>query len=184
MKTIVFIIIAVFAFIINLKGQDIQSVSSKTDYKYDEIIKIEYVTKLTVDSLHTPEAQDYFVMKGPSKTTTISIVNGKSDNTFKVNYELRAKKSGEIIIPSPIFFVKGKEYQGETLVLEVSESMMTADEQRQKELEDFILNSSKTNGTVRYVIGEKYGYIESFENNEWKFSRELTEKEKEKLRNK
>jgi len=164
-------------------GQDIQSVSPKTNYKYDEIIKIEYITKLAVDSLHTPEAQDYFVMKGPSKTTTISIVNGKSDNTFKVNYELRAKKSGEIIIPSPIFFVKGKEYQGETLVLEVSESIMTAEEQRQKEFEDFMLNSSKTEGTVRYVIGDKFGYIETFENNEWKFSRELTIKEMDKLRN-
>ncbi len=173
-------ILAIHVFV-SFGQQVITATSDKAEYKMNEPINIVFEANVYVDSIGKLAFNNFIKTDGPYSSRSSSTVNGKSTGHYKIGYEIKAKQPGKYRIESPVFYINGEQYKANPITVSISAESLTKEEQRQIGLKKFRDEMFKPEGTTRYVLDDNYGYIEIFTGADWKFLRELTNKERKKL---
>ena len=173
-------ILCFFIMVLNFStvfGQKVKSSSDKKSYKIEEKITLEFEVKASVDSISNLQTQGFFIVSGPNKSTSYSIIDGKTEKNFNLKYVIKASQAGKLSISSPSFYILGEEYKAPTLTVTITGENLTEAEMKKLEFDRFRENSIKPTGTLRYVLSDSLGYIESYDVPTWKFIRSLTQDE-------
>ncbi len=182
-KLLCSLIILIFSFTL-VYGQKVTSFTEKKEYKIEEKITVEFEVNAEVDSNTSLICNGFTILKGPSKSTSYSINNGKIANSYRLTYVLKANRVGEIWVPSPYFYIKGKPEMGPIIVLKISGNNLSEEELKKLQIDSFRESYVKPSGTLRYVVGDSLGYIEVYNVPNWDFVRALTTEEVIKLKQK
>ena len=98
--------------------------ADKTQVALDDVVVLAFA--IQGDALNTsvtPElpdlAQDFDVLQGPSRSTNISIINGKQSSSVIIQYVLAPKQAGEFTIPPATLTYDNTTYTTEPVVIEV-----------------------------------------------------------------
>ncbi|HNP99616.1 MAG TPA: BatD family protein, partial [Bacteroidia bacterium] len=135
-KTLCSFIILAFSFTL-VYGQKVTSFTEKKDYKIEEKITVEFEVKAEVDSNTNLICDGFTIVKGPSKSTSYSITNGKIENSYRLTYVLKANRVGEIWVPSPYFYIMGKPEMGPIIVLKISGENLSEEELKKLQIDSF-----------------------------------------------
>ncbi len=165
-------------------GQIILAKTEKNEYKIDETITLVYEAKAKVDSVDIFSGTNFIIISGPLKSNSSSTINGKTTYIYTLTYEIKALTTETIEIISPTFYIDNQKHKAEKLILTISGKKLTDKEIDEIEFNKFKDESIKPNGTLRFVLSDKYGYTEEFKDFQWTFKRRLTKKELAKLRKK
>jgi hypothetical protein len=136
-----------------------------------------FETNVQVDSIEKVNFQGLEIISGPSKNSSISIVNGKTENSYKLTYVVLSIQPGEIKLNAPGLYSKGKYYEGESTTIKFTGNELSEAELKEISQNRLRTQSIKPAGTRRIVFHEDIGYIEVYETNSWVFSRNLTSEE-------
>jgi len=169
---------------ITIYGQNVSIKTEKAEYKIEETIILVFEVKAKVDSVSKLAVGNYRIINGPSKSQSVSTINEETTFIYNLIYEIKANSTGTIEIISPTFYIENQELKAEILNLTISGNKLTEKEIDEIKFNEFINESIKPSGTIRYVLSDSYGYIEKFNNIEWTFERRLKKKEIRKLRKK
>lgn len=172
-----------FLLIVTLKitAQEAKVTADKHNYKINEEIELVFEVNVEVDSMSTIKLDDFRILKGPTKSTSHSYVNGLRTYTQKTTYTLIPKSVGSFEIKSPIYYLGKHGIIGKNAILTIAGNVLTEKDKRIIELKKIAEKASKPEGTLRFVLIEKIGYVEEFRNNKWVFIRELSNDDIEKL---
>lgn len=83
------------------------------------------------------------------------------------------KSVGSFEIKSPIYNFGKHPILGANLIITVENNAFTEKDKRIIEMKKISEKSSKPEGTLRFVVVEKIGYVEEFRNNKWEFIPDL-----------
>ncbi len=178
-KTILLLLISVITY-----GQEITVKTDKPEYKIDEIIYLEYEIKAQVDSVDILSEANFKIIHAPGTSTSTSTINDKTTYRYTLKYELKALYPGTIEIISPTFYFENHRKKAEKIILKITGDRLTEKEIDEIEFNTFKEKSIYPNGTLRFIVSGKFGYIEEFNNFQWIFIRRLTPKEIAKLKKK
>jgi len=178
------ILILIFQLLISYidQAQEVLIETTKKEYKLNEKIEVTFKIEFEEDSVKFPKFNNFKIINTPSTTTSSTFINEQKSYDKTWTFILRANKSGQLNIKSPIFYNKGKKIIGKKIKLKILKSKLTALEQKEIKFKFFVEDNLKPNGTYRYIINKEFGYIEIFKNLEWQFYRKLTEKESKLIR--
>lgn len=165
-------------------GQNVTVKTEKKIYKIDETIALVFEVNAKVDSSDRLKGTNFKILNGPSTSQSESTLNGQSNISYSLKYEIKAENSGQLEIISPTFFIGNKKYKADDLFLTISGTKLTDKEIEEFNFNEFKENSIKPNGTVRFILSGDFGYIEEFKDFQWIFKRRLTKKEISKLNKK
>ena len=122
---IAIVIFSVFASI-SAYGEDIsfEARIDKTRMSYQDVLMLSLVLSGgNVDMNVMPEMPDldenFDILRGPNRSTSISIVNGRQSSSLTIQYMLSPKKTGTIEIPPISIQQDGKTYSSKALRVEV-----------------------------------------------------------------
>jgi hypothetical protein len=149
----------------------------KTEYSLYENIYITFRTDFEEDSLWHPKFEGLQYINGPKTSSSRSMRNGMTEYNKSWSYTLKPNNIGEYLIESPIFFIGGEKLKkyGQIIVLNTT---LTKKQESEVEFKKFRESVFKLEGTYRYIVGDKFGYIEVRQGAmEWIFYRKLTSKE-------
>src|SRR6185369_9016586 len=76
-----------------------------------QLFKISYLINAEIDSFSNPQFKDFTNTSGPNKSTSLTIINGKSSSSTSVSYILATLISGKRELPSLLFYIKNKTYK-------------------------------------------------------------------------
>ena len=155
--------------------------TDKEEYKFDEIIELTFELNAKFDSIDIPDLEDFKIISGPNKSSSVSIQNGVTTEMETRTFRLRPIESGRLKINSPIFYKDGKEIKGKSIKIKVDPSNLTDKELKEKEYKEFIEDGIKPKGTTRIILHENKGYVEIFGEMGWEFLRRLTSEEIEQI---
>jgi len=147
----------------------------KDEYSLAENIHIRFKIDFEEDSLQLPQIEGFKIINTSTSVST-SMRNGATERIKSIYYILKPYKTGVYIIESPTFFVNGEEIKSWKRII-VTNVNLTKKEESELEFKIFAESVFKPDETYRYVIGDKFGYIEISKNSHWKFYRKLTQKE-------
>lgn len=181
MKRILFVLIHLFLFT-HAYAQKVVSNTEKKEYKIEEKIMVDFEVKSLVDSTSKFMEGNYKITSGPMKSKSTSSINGKTESTFKLSYEIKALNIGKVKIESPVFYINGEANKAPSIELSIIDDDLTSKEIDEMGYKEFLNSNYTANGTLRYVLNEKYGYLEEFQNVKWEFVRRMTSKEIAKLK--
>lgn len=172
-----------FLLIVTLKltAQEAKIKADKLDYKINEEIELVFEVNVEIDSMSSIVLDNFRIINGPTKSTSHSYINGARAYKQKTTYKLIPKSVGSVEIKSPIYYTGTYEFIGKRLIINIESNPLTEKDKRIIELKKIAEKSAKPEGTLRFVIIEKIGYLEEFHNNQWEFKRELSNEEIEKL---
>ena len=111
-------------------GQDVklEAFVNRNPIKVGE--RIQYSVKLSnADSdtpVKMPNITDFRILYGPSRSSNVSIINGKMTRSLSISYILIAQKEGEFTIAPASAEVKGKSYETRALKIKVVEADVQA----------------------------------------------------------
>lgn len=162
-------------------GQEAKVTTDKEEYKFDEIIELPFELNAKFDSLEIPDLEDFKIISGPNKSSSVSIQNGVTTESETRIFRLRPIESGRLKINSPTFYVHGKEIKGKSLKIKVDPTNLTEEELKEKEYKEFIEDGIKPQGTTRIILHDNKGYVEIFGEMGWEFLRRLTSEEIEQI---
>jgi hypothetical protein len=162
-------------------GQHVSVKTEKKNYKIDETITLIFEVNSNVDSSGLIKGTNFKILKGPRKNQSVSTINGQTNISYSLTYEIQAEKPGKLEIISPTFYIDNKEYKANDILLSISGIKLTDKEIDEINFNEFKDNSIRPNGTLRFIITSEFGYIEEFKDFQWKFKRRLTKKEIAKL---
>lgn len=165
-------------------AQEVTVKTDKAEYKMGERIYLEYEVKAKVDSTGKLPLMNFTIANGPNTSSSISIINGQTTYTYRLNYVINAQQTGNIEIKSPIFFIKNEKQKAESIHIKITGENLTEKEIDQIKFDEFRESLVKPEGTLRFVLSDKYGYVEEFKNNNWVQMRRMTKKEIAKFRKK
>ncbi|MBU9064581.1 BatD family protein [Phocaeicola vulgatus] len=174
--TTIFLISTAYSF-----GQEANVSTDKEEYKFDEIIELTFELNAKFDSIDIPDLEDFKIISGPNKSSSVSIQNGVTTEMETRTFRLRPIESGRLKINSPIFYKDGKEIKGKSIKIKVDPSNLTDKELKEKEYKEFIEDGIKPKGTTRIILHENKGYVEIFGEMGWEFLRRLTSEEIEQI---
>lgn len=93
---------------------------SSTQVKANSTFIIEYtITNSEVENIQLPTLQEFTLVGGPSTSTSMTIINGKSSSYVKYSYEYLANKTGKFTIPPAKVAIKGRLLTSNSLQIEV-----------------------------------------------------------------
>jgi len=88
-----------------------------------EQFMVSFTVNARPSSFKAPDMKDFFVLSGPNQSTSSSIqfINGKTSQSLTISYTyyLQASNPGTFIIPPAIVIVDKKEYNSNSLAIEV-----------------------------------------------------------------
>jgi hypothetical protein len=177
-----FLILVILLVIKAASAQEVISMVEKTDYDINEMIQVKFEMKSKVDSMSKCKVDGFYVVTGPVKNTSSTMIEGKTENRFNLEYEIKAKQSGKLTLSSPVFYFQGKAYKAKDIVLNISGKSLSEAELKKIEFDDFRNKSAKPDGTIRYVLTEDMGYVEVYLDGHWKLLRALSKKEIKRLK--
>jgi len=163
-------------------SQEAKVITDKEKYKFEEIIEVTFELNAEYDSTNLPDFKGLKLIGGPTKKSSVSVQSGEKTISTSRTYKLRPVKSGRLKINTLIYFIDGKRIKGKPTKIEVTPSILTDEELKEKEFQDFIKDKIKPKGTTRIILHENKGYIEIFGDIEWKFHRRLTAEEIEQIK--
>ncbi|TVR79519.1 MAG: hypothetical protein EA412_06315 [Chitinophagaceae bacterium] len=158
-------------------GQEVEIQIVEKELKLHEQIQFSYFLNVEVDSFTSIEANDFIITSGPSQSKSTRVVNLERSHEFSLTYVIRPLKTGELSIKPPIFYTDSGIIIPDTIKLTISEENLTPEEIREMNFKLFKEQARKPEGTLRYVVGEEFGYIEVYRNIGWEFLRELNKRE-------
>ena len=123
-KTII-ISLLILLFAAGLWAQRATCTVSRTHFSMQEQIQIIFTfenIKNSPRSINLKLHDDFSIVGGPYSSTNYSWVNGKATSTNKVTYDLIAKTSGKILIPSYEFKIKNHVYKTDPIAVMVTKS--------------------------------------------------------------
>lgn len=163
-------------------GQIISIKTDKEEYKIDEQIEVSFEIDSKADSIVLPLFEDFIIDSGPNKRSSLSTINGETTGTYAWAYKIRPKKSGVVIIQSPLFYIDSLQVKGENRSIHILKSKLSKAEIKEIEFLSFKNNAIKPKGTLRYILNDEFGYIEVFGDLAWEFHRKMTAKEIKRMR--
>ena len=108
----------------------------------------------------------------------------KIEEKITLEFEVKASVDSISNLQTQGFFIvsgpnksTGEEYKAPTLTVTITGENLTEAEMKKLEFDRFRENSIKPTGTLRYVLSDSLGYIESYDVPTWKFIRSLTQDE-------
>ncbi|MCF6348682.1 MAG: BatD family protein [Flavobacteriaceae bacterium] len=146
-------------------AQMIEVKIDKDTYSKNEIIEVEYISSVIIDSVQDQLFPDFKILKNkPSKIDKILIDKGKTYHYSYITYSLKPKKTGKLKIESPIFFTKKGLLKGKEIIVNIIDTSLSI---RQSEINKRAYKTKqlykavfKPKNTFRYVISDDIGYIE------------------------
>jgi hypothetical protein len=85
-----------------------------------------------------PSLPDFDIVGGPMQSQSTSYVNGERSSSLDITYVLRAKRTGNLIIPGGIAQIEGKQYRSNDVGIEVIEgSVLPQPQARQQRRNPF-----------------------------------------------
>jgi len=180
----IFHLLIAFVASTTVSGQNVSVKTDKADYKMEETIDLVFEVHAKVDSVGKLAVGNYRIINGPRKSQSFSTINGETTLIYILTFEIKANYPGTIEIISPTFYIENQELKAEILNLTISGNKLTEKEIDEIKFNEFINESIKPSGTIRYVLSDSYGYIEKFNNIEWTFERRLKKKKLENLEKK
>ncbi len=126
----VLLIVFLFVFPFEIFSQTIETVIEKREYKKDEVINVTFEIHVRVDSVLETNFEDFELLDGPYKTSSLSIVNGNSKSSSKISYSLKAKRTGTLKIVPPKFYCNGVEIFGTNTIIIVSDGALSHEEKK------------------------------------------------------
>ncbi len=164
-----------------LFGQEVKTTTDKEKYKFDETIEVTFEINAEVDSINSPDFKGFKLVGGPTKNTSISIINGEKTVRKYKTYQLRAIQSGHLRINSPNYFINGQIIKGKSIKIKVDSSNLNTEELAEKKIQEFIEDRIKPFGTIRILYYEDIGYMEIYKENGWQHHRRLTSVEMDQM---
>lgn len=159
------------------QGQETRSETEKSRYAFEEIITVTFGVDSTLDSMQEPDFVGFRQLGGASKSYSMSMESGIKKETQSYSFRLRPTASGQMTLPSPIYFMGGKEVHGKSVSVFVEASTLTQEELDQRDIQAFIEDPLKPDGTLRFNVFENKGYVEKFGASGWLFYRTMTPEE-------
>ncbi len=93
-----------------------------SDTRIDQFgfVRITYSTEGGEGSnFRPPDFKDFTVLGGPSRQSTTTIVNGRVSSSFRISYDLAARRDGTFTIPPASIDIGGQRITSNTLQIEV-----------------------------------------------------------------
>jgi hypothetical protein len=148
-----------------------------SEFRPGEKTSLVFETDADPDSIGAADLGSFTVVSGPNKSTSLSVINGKRTNNYTLSYTVLSMLPGEIKVTAPSIYKDGKEIPGETYVINISGKPLSGTEKDEMQRKSFRLSTVKPAGTLRFIVGQDYGYVESCVGSDWYFHRYLTKKE-------
>lgn len=165
-------------------GQEVLVKTEKSVYKIDEPITLVYEVKAKVDSQGMLNGTNFTLIDGPKNKQSTSTRGDVTSITFTATYRIKANSPGTIEVISPLFNFDNLQKKAPNLVLKISDSKLTDQEIDEINFKEFQNNSSKQKDALRFVVSDRFGYIEQFNGSQWEFKRRLSKEEVENLNKK
>jgi hypothetical protein len=156
--------------------------TDKARYKYDEPVNVTFSLDARSDSSLLAPLSGWEVLEGPVKSSSISVINGRKQASETIRYSLRALTSGRHLITPPVYYLDGKKVQAKRIEIEIDPSSLSSAERNEHEVQAFIDEAIKPEGSVRIVYHGDKGYVEVYGALGWQFQRRLSMEEIETLR--
>lgn len=165
-------------------GQEVVVKTEKSEYKIDETITLVYEVKAKVDSESKLNGKNFTLIDGPKNRQYTTTRGGETTITFTATYRIKAISPGTIEVISPIFYFDNQQKKASNLVLTISDKKLTDQEIDEINFNEFKENSAKQKDALRFVLSDRFGYIEKFNGSQWEFKRRLSQEEVENLNKK
>ncbi len=111
---------------LRVNAQDIafEAAVNKTQMSYEDVLVLSFtISGGNIDLNVTPELPDlkenFDILRGPNRSTSVSIVNGKYSSSLSLQYLLSPKKTGMLEIASATLHYDNKTYTTEAITIEV-----------------------------------------------------------------
>ncbi len=143
-RILTFLIFCSFAWRLQAQTDFTASVSSSTVSTAD---RIELVFELSnasgASGFRAPSMSDFKILGGPMQSSNMSIINGRTSQSFSIKYVLQARKAGKLVIGPASVRVGSNTYTTEPITITVTEQAVTAkeDHSAEQQLNDFLRNN-------------------------------------------
>lgn len=179
---VLFLLVGVLGF-----GQEVQLLTDKDLYKFDEIIEVKIEINIEVDSVELidyPNFINFKMIDSPKKYNSFSsMLNENTSFFYKRTYMLRPEKIGKLKLESPSFYSNGKKIESIEKYIEITDGELNEEELHEFKFKNFIQDNIKPNGTFLLFFNDEFGYIKRAEGKRTIFYRKLTKEELEILKN-
>lgn len=183
MKFLVLFSIAAFLSVFSLQAQTVTMKSNKIICEIGEELIVAIELDRENDSIGN-FSPDGFDVKSSNQKVAVSHLNGKSDYRKTYSYILKPKTVGKIVINSPVVFFGDERKTAAPITVTIEYGGPAAVEKsidHIKKDKNFVQNPE---GSIRFVVAGKIGYVEELIYGRWVLLREMTGDEIEQLKKK
>ena len=112
---------------ITASGQDISFTASvsKNPVAVGEQFEVVFSLNGNAESFDPPSFNGFQVLSGPSQSTSMTSINGRTSMSFSLSYVLAAVKEGELTIKSASITAGGKQYKSKAIKVKVTKGSST-----------------------------------------------------------
>lgn len=96
---------------------------NKTQVGVGEVFNLSFILENANErNFKLPNLNNFEIVAGPMQSSSFQSVNGRSTSSFTVLYQIRALKTGKLVIPSAEVKVQGKIYKTNPVTINVSKN--------------------------------------------------------------
>ena len=100
------------------------AVSSGKQIGKNDYVQVQYIVEnaINVEQINPPQFRNFQVVSGPNQQSGMSNINGNVKQYVALDFTLKPRSTGKFIIPPAVAKVDGKEYQSNSLTINVNNS--------------------------------------------------------------
>lgn len=136
-KHFIYTLLALFTSVATWAQFEFVAQVSRQSIGVNQRIEVRFTTTERVDSFKRPSFEGFNVVGGPMQSENYIWVNGQSRNEYSYSFFLEPQKKGTLIIGPAVAEYDGKQYQTESIAIEVGEAVQEQQRQQQRRRDPF-----------------------------------------------